>query len=355
MTTHPLLDGPNFAERDPHCFWKELEGFPSQCWAAQDLSLSRSPTPATPGEVRQIVILGMGGSAAGGDLLRAYMAGRLPIPIQISRGDGLPAGLGPETLLVAVSYSGNTEETLAAFADALPKSPMAFGVTTGGSLAALVERQGLPGIRVPSGLMPRSALGFLFFSLLKILDAKGIMPFPKEDVAEALPLVEQLAAGFGPARPTRDNEAKRLAVALEPRIPVVYGGPTTAMPAYRWKTQIEENAKRLALSGVLPELNHNEVEGWADSEARRFHIVLLRDRGEGDGLARRMVVTRDLLRRRVGDVSEVWSRGEGFLARLLSLIVLGDWVSYYLASLRGVDPWTIPAIDELKQRLRIAP
>ena len=349
MTNHPRLDGPHFAEMDPHGFWKELHGFPSQCRTALALSLSHAPPG---GEVRQIVILGMGGSAAGGDLLRACSAGRLPIPIQISRGEGLPVGLGPETLLIAVSYSGNTEETLSALGEALPKNPMTVVVTTGGALAARAESRGLPRVLVPAGLMPRSALGFLFFALLKILEAKGLEPIPKEEVSEALLLVEKLTPAFGPTRPTGENEAKQLALAFEPRIPVVYGGPTAAMPAYRWKTQIEENAKRLAICGVLPELDHNEVEGWADAEAGRFHILFLRDRNEDEGLARRIAVTRDLLRGRVGGVSEVWSRGEGLLARLLSLIVLGDWVSYYLASLRGMDPWCIPAIDELKRRLR---
>ena len=348
MTKHPLLDGPDVAEKDPHGFWRELNGFPSQCRAAQDLSLSQSPPP---GEVREIVIVGMGGSAASGDLLRACAASRLPAPIQINRGEGLPGRLGPNTLLIAISYSGNAEETLAALADALPKDPMAFAVTAGGVLAAVAESRGLPCVLVPSGLMPRSALGFLFFALLKILEVKGIVPIPREELAEALVVVEELTRGLGPTRPTVENEAKRLALILESTIPVVYGGPTTAMPAYRWKTQIEENAKRLALSGALPEMSHNEVEGWGDPEAGRFHLVFLRDRGEEDKLARRIAVTQHLLQGRVSGVSEAWSHGEGVLARLLSLIVLGDWVSYYLAALRGVDPWTIPAIDELKQRL----
>ncbi len=352
MTTHSLLDGPALGQTDPGEFWRELDGFPAQCRAAQDLVLFDS---APPGNVHQIVILGMGGSAAGGDLLRACASSRLPIPIQVNRGEVLPPGIGPETLLIPVSYSGNTEETLSALQSALATKPMVFVVTSGGILAGVAKSRGFPGVTVPPGLMPRSALGFLLFALLKILEAKGLVAIPKEEIAEALSTVEAMTRACGMARPTAENEGKQLALELESRIPVVYGGPTVAMAAYRWKTQIEENAKRLALTGVLPELNHNEVEGWADPEAGRFHVVFLRDRGEGDALARRISVTRGLLAGRAGGVSEIWSRGEGLLTRLLSLIVLGDWASYYLAALRGVDPRTIPVIDELKRRLSASP
>ena len=349
MTGHPILDSSRVWANDPKSFWREIAGLPEQCRVAQDLP---APHLRPRGQIRQITIVGMGGSAAGADLLRACVAGRFSVPIHVSRGEGLPPDLGPETLLIAVSYSGDTEETLTALEEALEKKPTVAVVTSGGVLAALAERRRLPSLLVPCGLMPRSALGFLFFALVKILEGSGLTPIPQEEVAEGLRLVEDLGREFALDRPTAENAAKRLAVSLETGIPVLYGGPTTAAVAYRWKTQIDENAKRLAVWGVLPEANHNDVEAWSDPESGRFHAIFLRDRrGESD-FGWRIDVTRDLLRGRAGSVSEVWARGAGLLARLFSLVVLGDWMSYYLASLRGVDPRAVPSIDELKRRLR---
>ena len=155
----------------------------------------------------------------------------------------------------------------------------------------------------------------------------------------------------GRERGKDENEAKRVAHALHGRLPVIYGGPLTGAAAYRWKTDLEENGKVLAVSGAVPEMNHNEIEAWRTPAARDRHVVLLREEGEGAEIGRRMAILRHMVEAADGSVSEVCARGRGRLARLLSLVYLGQWASVYLAALAGVDPWTVPRLEEMKRRM----
>lgn len=301
------------------------------------------------------MLAAMGGSAASGDLLVACASDRLPVPVVVRREYGVPAFVGQGSLVIASSYSGETEEVLSMVDAALDRKATVAVLTSGGSLNALAERRGLPLVSLPHGLMPRNALGYLFFPLLRVLQSAGLAPVRPAESEEAIGLIEAMALELGPDRPAAENEAKRLALAVHGRVPVVYGGELTAAAAYRWNTQAEENAKLLAFHGALPEMNHNEIEAWRAAEARVFHVVLLRDGGEGAATARRFAVTRDLIAEGPAKVSEVRSRGEGPLARVLSLVYLGDWVSYYLALLRGVDPRPVPVIEMVKRRLAAPP
>jgi glucose/mannose-6-phosphate isomerase len=205
---------------------------------------------------------------------------------------------------------------------------------------------------LPAGLMPRMALGYLFLPTLAVLAACGAAVASETDIDEALDVVEALAGELGPARPATVNEAKRLALAIGDRLPAVYGGPLTGLVAYRWKTDLEENAKAFAIAGALPEMNHNEIEAWGAPAAARLHALLLRDEGEPAEIALRFRLLRDIIGPAAGGVSETWARGRAPLARLLSLAYLGQWTSYYVAVLRGMDPWTVPRLDDLKRRLR---
>jgi len=355
MSRHRILDSPKaIARLDPHGMGKVLSDFPSQCREARRLA----PAPALAQvKIQQVVVSGMGGSAAGGDLLAAISRDRLPVPVLVCREYTLPAFVGPGSLVVSVSYSGTTEETLSSFQHALGRSAVVAAVTAGGTLGELARARGLPLVTLPAGLMPRAALGYLFFPLLAITDSVGLSPASTAERDEAVELLTQMAGDLGPEQSTGGNEAKDLAIELSRgRIPVVYGGELTAAAAYRWNSELEENAKLPALHGVLPEMDHNEIVGWGAEEARKLHVIFLRDREERPAMARRFTTTRRLIRPSAGGVADVWSRGEGRLGRLLSLIYLGDWVSYYLALLRGVDPWPVPVIDRLKRRLaRSAP
>jgi glucose/mannose-6-phosphate isomerase len=196
------------------------------------------------------------------------------------------------------------------------------------------------------------ALGYLFFPSLRVLGDAGLAVASDAEIAEAVDVVTALAAELGTARPTAQNEAKRLALAIGGHLPAFYGGPSTGGVAYRWKTEVEENAKRFAIAGAVPEMNHNELEAWRAPAGRAMHAVLLRDRDELPEVARRFAVMRDLIAAAGGGVSECATRGAGRAARLLGLAYLGAWTSYYLAVGAGTDPWPVPVLDEMKRRLR---
>ncbi len=346
----PLLDDPKEIDHlDPHGTRDVLRHFPDQC--REGLGLRPAP-PVRLGPPRLVVVAGMGGSAAGGDLLAMCLADRLSVPVLIHRGYGLPGAAGPGTLVLAASYSGDTAEAMSALETALGAGVATLALTTGGRLGAVAARRGVPVVTLPSGLMPRMALGYLFFPLLAILEAAGLPALPNAEVAEALEILTAQSQALGPEKPAARNDAKRLALEVGDRIPVVYGGQITAGVAYRWKTDVEENAKRFAVAGALPEMTHNEVEAWRAPEADRLQAIFLRDQGEHPDVTRRFEMLRGMIEPVAGGVSEAWSRGEGRLARLLSLIYLGQWTSYYLALLRGVDPWPVPMLDEIKRRLR---
>jgi glucose/mannose-6-phosphate isomerase len=345
----PLDDRRTLERLDPHDARKVLADFPAQCRRACTLT---SEPPFRGARPRVVVMAGMGGSAASGDLLAAYAAETVDVPILVHRGYGLPALAGPHAVVIASSYSGNTAEVLSAFDVAVARKVPVVAVTAGGALAQRAAAAGRPRVALPPGLMPRMALGYLFFPVLPLLAGCGVDVAPSDEVDEALTALEALAGELVPERPAADNEAKRLALAIADRLPAIYGGPATGTTAYRWKTDVEENAKTFALAGALPEMNHNEIEAWRSTGAKDMHVVLLRDRGEPPEIAHRFRVLRDLITPSAGGVSEAWGRGEGRLARLLTLTYLGQWTSYYLAVLRERDPWSVPLLDEVKRRMR---
>ena len=193
--------------------------------------------------------------------------------------------------------------------------------------------------------------GHLFFPVRAALHDLGVDIAGDAEIAEALDEISALAAELGPERPTAVNEAKRLAAAIGDRLPAIYAGPETGAAAYRWKTDIEENAKTFAVSGVLPEMNHNEIEAWRRPVAGGLHLIFLRDHDEAPEIARRFAVLTGLIGGSAGGISTSWTRGKSRIARLLSLIYLGQWTSYYLALLYDVDPWSVPLLEELKRRL----
>ncbi len=344
------LDDPALFERaDPHRAREALAAFPAQCRAA--LALRATPPLSLP-RPTLVVLVGMGGSAAGAELIAGCAAERLDVPIVVHRGYGLPPTANTSTLVVASSYSGDTAEVLSAAEAALERAIPMVALTAGGRLDALAAAKGLPRVKLPDGLMPRMALGYLFFPSLRILCDAGLAIASDREMAEAVDVVTALAAELEPAWPVERNEAKRLALAIGARLPAFYGGPSTGGVAYRWKTEVEENAKRFAIAGTIPEMNHNELEAWRAPAGATMHAVLLRDRDELPEVARRFAVTRDLVAAAGGGVSECATRGAGLVARLLGLAYLGAWTSYYLAVGAGTDPWPIPVLDEVKRRLR---
>jgi glucose/mannose-6-phosphate isomerase len=343
------LDDPKLFERaDPHRARDVLIEFPAQCRAALKLSETPALSIARP---TLVVLAGMGGSAAGAELIAGCADARLDVPIIVHRGYGLPAVAGKRTLVIASSYSGNTEEVLSAAETALERDVPIVMLTAGGRLEALAAGRRRPQVKLPDGLMPRMALGYLFFPALRVLAAAGLAVASDAEIAEALEVVTALAAELAPSREAAQNEAKRLALAIGARLPAFYGGPSTGGVAYRWKTEVEENAKRFAIAGALPEMNHNELEAWRAPAAAGMQAVFLRDVDEPPAIAKRFGILRALITAASGDISECRARGAGRPARLLGLAYLGAWTSYYLAVSRDTDPWPIPALDEMKRRL----
>ncbi len=301
-----------------------------------------------------VVVIGMGGSGIAGDVVRSLYADVAAIPIVVSKGYAVPAFCGPQTLVLAVSFSGETEETLAATRAARARGCRVVSLGTGGALAALALTEGFAHIAIPQdAVVPRAALGYLAGACIGVLDAAGLIPPAASEVAGAVAFAGALAARLGPERPTGDNDAKDIASWIGGRTPLIWGTEGLAdAAALRWKNQLNENAKIPAFQATLPELDHNEVEGWSAGTGAGFVAVVLRQAEEHPQIATRVGVTRALVAAAGLEVREVFASGGSRLQRLLSLILLGDFASVYLAILRGVDPTPVPVLSELKERLR---
>jgi glucose/mannose-6-phosphate isomerase len=253
--------------------------------------------------------------------------------------------------VIVSSYSGETEEALSAAEAARERGLALVVMTTGGRLGALASARGCPLVTLPAGLMPRMAIAYLFLPALTLLADTGVPVATASEIAETISVVGELAAALGPAQPTSTNEAKRLALAIGHRMPALYGGPLTGAVAYRWKTDFAENAKTFALAGSVPEMNHNEIEAWQGQGPRGVYAVLLRDHEEPPVISRRFTLLGELIGPAAGGVTECWARGKSRAARLLGLTYVGQWTSYYLALVRGIDPWAVPIIDDFKRRM----
>ncbi|MCK4546265.1 MAG: bifunctional phosphoglucose/phosphomannose isomerase [Candidatus Eisenbacteria sp.] len=351
------LDNPqSFDALDTGGMLTLVEEFGEQC--SQAIELGRGTPLPESRDFRAVVTLGMGGSAIGGDLLRSCVGNGMAQPWFINRDYGLPRWVGEGTLMLVSSYSGNTEETLAAFEEGISRGATAICLTSGGRLEQLAKERGLPMVRLPGGLPPRAALGYSFFPTAVILGRMGLAAVTEEDLSETLEVIRRSANGWGRARPAAENQAKSMALMLENRVPVIYAGDELlGSVATRWRNQFNENSKILAHSNVFPELNHNEIEGWegADPMGGQVHLIFLQDQEDSPPIQRRMKVTDEIIGKRAAGISRLWCEGTGRIARVFSLVCLGDFVSVYLALIRGQDPTTIRNINCLKEALANVP
>jgi glucose/mannose-6-phosphate isomerase len=298
-----------------------------------------------------LIVAGMGGSGIGGALARVCLGDQASRPIFGARGYGLPPWTTPETTVLCASYSGNTEETLAAYEAAGFLGAKRVVVTTGGKLAELARRDDVPVIPVPGGFQPRAAVGYMTVAALEVAAMCGAGPRMASDIDVASAHIDELCAQWGPDAPA-DSEAKTLARALHGSVPVIAGAGLTAPVAYRWKTQINENAKIPAFSHELPELDHNEIVGWQGAPGLgRFSAVVLDDTDNHPRIGDRIELTSELIRDQAHTVQRVATRGQSAVERVMSLVLLGDLVSLYLAVLQGIDPTPVEVIETLKARL----
>lgn len=350
-----LDDRRDLTRRDPSGMLDLIESFPGQCRSARAIGEMAVLPRSLRRRYRTVICTGLGGSAIGADIARSYLASSAAVPILVNRDYLLPRSVNKETLLIVASYSGNTEETISAYKDGRAKKAAILTITSGGEIRKLAERDGNPVIVIPQGFPPRSALGYSFFPLLIALAKLGIAADPLRDIDRAIATLERLRdTAIGPAVPAARNAAKRIAMALAGRLPVIYSAASHCdAVATRWRGQLAENAKTLASTHVFPEMNHNEIMGWQHPGAviRHAAVVMLRDAGDHPRVAARMAITRRILEKEGVPVLEAASAGTGLLERIFSLIYTGDFVSVYLAALNKVDPTSIDRINYLKKEL----
>jgi glucose/mannose-6-phosphate isomerase len=355
MTDH--LDDPAVYEGlDPEGVLGRIRELPHQCREAWEQARTfKVPSPYW--KVENLVLVGMGGSAIAGDLLRSLAAHRSRKAVFVCRGYEVPSLVDENTLVVASSYSGETEETLAAFSQALRGPAKKLVITTGGRLAGLAREYDIPLFLFDYQGEPRSALGYSLMPLLSVAEQVGVLQEMEAEVAEAVALMGELVQELDSRVAVEQNPAKRLAERLQTKVPIVYGAESLAEVAHRWKTQLNENSKVWAFYEELPEANHNAIAGYPlPREAiDRLHVVLLYHPVLHPRIILRYDATKDALSNAgVGyDVVEV--KGSGPLSQMLTGILYGDFVSYYLAILNAVSPSPVAAIGELKRRLAEAP
>jgi glucose/mannose-6-phosphate isomerase len=326
-------------------------GLSEDCRHGYGVGRATEGLPSAEG-VTAIAVCGMGGSAVAGDVFRALYVERLGLPIQVVRSPSLPEFCGPRTLVVASSYSGNTAETLTCFEEAVRRGCRVVAVTSGGCLGDRAAELGLARVVIPTGYQPRAALGWLALGTLGAIEAMGLVPPLAADVDDAATELASLVTSLAPEVPTAENPAKRIAVAATSRTPVVWGAEGyAAVAAMRWKTQFNENAKVPAFHSSMSELDHNEIVGWSAGEGERYLLIALRAEGEHPEIGPRFPLSEDIARRAGARVEEVWARGRSALARLLTLITVGDFASVYLALARGVDPTPVEVVERLKRSL----
>lgn len=356
----PRLTSKNFRAHDPADMYGAISGFPDQIRAA--VEIGRNGPKVAKSKAKRIIVLGMGGSAIGADLLRSYVNSfndpNAP-EIAVNR-NYTPPTIKKSDLVVASSYSGNTEETLTAYKEARKEAGEVLAITTGGTLGRSARSAGYKTIDLPSGLQPRAALGYSFFPLLHTLAINSslfgdaIRTETEKGIEETISLLEKLSETYG-SGPESNNPAYELARTINGKVPVIYSsGDILDTVNLRWRGQIQENAKYLAFGNLLPEMNHNEINGWSHPSKLigKFIPLYLRDKEDHKRNRKRLDITQEIISESAGESVAVNTQGTSTLARMFSLIHLGDWVSYYLSAMNGVDPSPVPVIENLKQRLK---
>jgi glucose/mannose-6-phosphate isomerase len=300
-----------------------------------------------------IIVAGMGGSGIGGDLLKDWARESIQVPIEVCKEYSLPASANKKTLVLIVSYSGETEETLNALLDAVKRKCMIISISSGGKLHEFSEKLGFPHLLVPAGMAPRATLPYLFLPLLAAMEKIGLAKNVDDEISETIRVLEEVSRSNSPHNPTVENPSKQLACNILGTVPAIYGHGLYRTVAQRMKTQINENAKNPAKWETFPELDHNEIVGWEEASeySECFSAILIRDREESPEIRQRIETTKELMSRNIKKIYEIKSSGKSSLARIASVTCTGDFTSVYLAILRGIDPTPVKTITLLKNKL----
>ncbi len=295
--------------------------------------------------IKNVCIGGMGGSSIGGELLQNIGAKYSKIPFFIVRDYNLPGFVNSKSLVIIVSYSGNTEETLSLM-NQVPNKAKILCVSSNGVVGDRAKEKSLPLISIPKGYPPRGAIAYLFFPILEVLRKSGIIKIKKDDIDEVIGVLSDNIE-------TAKVWAEEVSGRLKEKLPFIYSVHDFSGVARRWCTQINENSKSLAHFAVFSELNHNEIVGWENPKEilKRIFIFILRDRDEQEKIKKRIEITTELIKEFAGEIMDVYSEGKSQLAKIFSLIQKGDYLSFYLARNYKVDPLPVKKIQELKRRL----
>jgi glucose/mannose-6-phosphate isomerase len=341
-----------YKQLDQYGMLRHLQDVPELVREAWHLAMSMN-FPPDYRHVNRIAILGMGGSAIGGDLLSSVILDESPVPVTVHRSYTLPAFVDEHTLVIASSYSGMTEETLSAFQQALRSSAKSMVMTTGGRLKELAEEHGIPIFSFDYKSPPRAALYLNFIALVGIMQNLGFIADKTSAIGESCNLLDDLEHKLNPNVSQVSNTGKQLAVSMSGKMVVVYGAEFLSEVAHRWKAQINENAKTWAFCGALPEINHNAVSGYQFpvETASKTLIVMLDSPLLHERIRRRYSITISILEQVGIKYQKVEAMGISPIAQMTGLMLLGDYASYYLAMLNGVDPYLIKDIDFLKTEL----
>ncbi|RJP66588.1 MAG: bifunctional phosphoglucose/phosphomannose isomerase [Ignavibacteriales bacterium] len=296
-----------------------------------------------------ILLTGLGGSAIAGDILQNFLSDELKTPFVINRSYSLPQFINENSLVIVSSYSGNTEETISVLNEALKRKCKIICVGSGGKIKQISEENNLPYITVKGSYQPRFALYISFFTVLKIFQQLNLIEPKDKLVSSILNLLKDKTAEYL----KEENISIETAKSLIGFIPVIYAGDIISSVGYRFKCQVNENSKLNAFSNVIPEMNHNEIIGWESYLDKQFNakVVNLIDKDYHPQVSKRFLVTSELIRNAGVEIINLESKEDDFRVRMFDLIYLCDWISYYLAVLRGFDPITIKNINTLKERL----
>lgn len=337
---------------DKSSMLKLLLEFPRQILDAQ--RIGKECRFSVKARFNKIVFTGVGGSAIGADLIRSYAAGECRLPIVVNRDYTLPNFVDKDTLLVVSSYSGNTEETISAYKDGCKRKAGIIIITSDGELKKDGGKR-FPCITIPEGYPPRCALGYSSIPLIVLFSKLGILKDKDEDIKETATLLTDLRDRIlAPEAKEDKNTAKRIARSLFDKYVIIYGANQHMDCAVtRWRGQLAENSKTLSSSHLFPEMNHNEIVGWANPKRlmKDLAVLFLRDKTDHPRVKIRMEITKTIIEKEGAKVIEVNSRGESLLARIFSLIYIGDFVSFYLAIQNGVDPTPVDNVTYLKKEL----
>jgi len=321
-----------------------LKNFPQHCFKGYNFEI-----PVISKKFKKIVFAGMGGSAISGDIIKILIEEINNIPVSIVRDYSLPAFVDNETLVIVASYSGNIEETLTSYKQAIEKRSIILCISSNGEIEKICGNDKIPIIKIPSGMPPRCALGYLLFPVYRFFVNMKILPELNENFFEKL---EKWVNEFLPNNEL--NEAIKIAEKFYKKLPIIYSENRLYPGILRWKTQIAENSKSFSFVNVLPEMNHNEIMSYSFPEWLLENLVILFIISdlENERIKKRIEITEDIISQKIKNVLKLKLKGDTIFEKLLYLIIIGDWVSYYMAILNKVNPTEIKEIDILKEKLK---